>query len=684
MAEIRKLQVNDTEIYPVTHESAVYDSDGKTISSKYISSVAFGEDVNLPEADINATLQTLGNRLNTIEEELDEIKENIDNNTSIADKAGNLTDLRTEHKNDIVGAVNELVSDLSDLSNSVSSKVDTSTYTSKVTELETAFNQAFQSGNSVKQQLVDALIAKELDVSTNDSFDKILNEMNNIKSNVIEGYEDFPEWFFDYYSDIWNPVTVNNDLYNFYTLPSGIVLGSSAIVGNNIYLIGGMDEANNLITNVYCFNTETGETAAKRELPQKDYCLTSVPVGNLIYTMGGYGSETYKSNRNLCYAPNTDFWTTKTNMPSRRYMHSATAIDNKIYVFGGMSNNSTPTKTCYCYDPSANSWTTKSNMSINIADGDACTVENYAYIIGGVTDTGYVTSTYRYDPNTNTYSTLATLPAERKDHKCAVIDNKIYMINGDYSAYNPDNGGDSGSTGDWLFLIDLNFLQGYWKSDGTREYSETYVAVEQFNARDLVAEHETIKLIVPENYGLSEPYMRCLDYNGNTVGLFSDSELVELGVIESTTSNEFIFSINNSELYETLYDYPIVLLDFGCSRNASEMPSASLYIYIQDSSSGSGGVTPRETSGWGEQQTRSMTNGFPSFCYDVATNKWTQISSTIFVLYDSFPYLTMGHMLESDGKTLYLFGGYGGLYTSDGSPSILPYVWYYIPKVNLK
>ena len=674
MAEIRKLQVNDTEIYPVTHESAVFDSDGKTINSKYISSVAFGEDVDLPEADINATLQTLGDRLNTIEEELDEIKDHIDNNTSIADKAGNLTDLRTEHKSDIVGAVNELVSDLSDISDSVSTKVDTSTYTSKVTELETAFNQAFQSGNSVKQQLVDTLIAKELDVSTNDSFDKILNEMNNIKSNAIEGFEDFPEWFFKYYSDIWDPIMDDND---FYSLPSEIVLGSSAIIGNNIYLIGGIDNDSSSIIYVYCFNTETGEIAIKGELSQKDYCLTSVPVGNLIYTMGGYGSDTYKSNRNLCYAPSTDSWTTKTNMTGRRCGHSATAINNKIYVFGGMSNSTTTTKTCYCYDPSANSWTTKSNMPINIAFGDACTVENYAYIIGGQTGTGYVTSIYRYDPNTDSYSTLAALPEERTDHQCAVIDNKIYMINGNFTEY-------SGSTDGWALWESLSFYQGYWGSNG-QLYSETgCVAVESFNARDLMAAHGTIKLVIPENYGLSEPYMKFINYDGTaTEGYLSTSHLVELGVIESTTSNEFVFSISNSELYEILYYYPIVLLDFECYTSVSTIPDAS--IYIQDSSSGNGSVTPRETSDWGEQQTRSMTNGFPNYCYDVATNKWTQISSTIFATSDGYyQYLTSGHMLESDGKTLYLFGGYGGFPDVYGYSYALPYVWYYVPKVNLE
>lgn len=36
MAEIRKLQINNTDIAPVTHENAVLDNDGITIPEKYV------------------------------------------------------------------------------------------------------------------------------------------------------------------------------------------------------------------------------------------------------------------------------------------------------------------------------------------------------------------------------------------------------------------------------------------------------------------------------------------------------------------------------------------------------------------------------------------------------------------------------------------------------------------------
>lgn len=83
--------------------------------------------------------------------------------------------LTTEDKT-VIGAINEIDA------NTVSKEE----YDAKVAELEASVNEAFQLGNSVKQKLVDTLIAKGADVSTNDSFDILISKITsmNIKPTV--------------------------------------------------------------------------------------------------------------------------------------------------------------------------------------------------------------------------------------------------------------------------------------------------------------------------------------------------------------------------------------------------------------------------------------------------------------------------------------------------------------------
>ena len=135
MAEIKKLQVDGADIYPVTHESAVYDNEGKSIESKYLSSVAYtqGDDIKIADES--------GNIIDT--SELEAQIEEVDN------KVGELSNLQTTDKDNIVDALNEV----------------------------------FQLGNDVKQNLVDALIAKGVQASTSETFDSLIAKLNDIQSS---------------------------------------------------------------------------------------------------------------------------------------------------------------------------------------------------------------------------------------------------------------------------------------------------------------------------------------------------------------------------------------------------------------------------------------------------------------------------------------------------------------------
>lgn len=150
MAEIKKLQVDGADIYPVTHESAVYDNDGKTIESKYLSSVAYTQGDDIKIADENGNVidtSELEAKIEEVEAKIEEVEET---SNWCRGALGDGDKLLTNNKNSVVDAINEV----------------------------------FQYGNNVKQNLVDALIAKGVQASTSETFDSLIAKLNDIQSST--------------------------------------------------------------------------------------------------------------------------------------------------------------------------------------------------------------------------------------------------------------------------------------------------------------------------------------------------------------------------------------------------------------------------------------------------------------------------------------------------------------------
>ena len=149
MAEIKRLQHNGEDVYLVTHEDAVVDSNGKKLSEKY----ATKEDLN----NMNLSDYATKEELNNIDLSKYATKEDL-NNIDLSDYA------TKEELNNI---------DLSD-------------YATK-SELQSVF----QSGNNVKKQLVDTLIAIGVpNISTSNSW----TELNNIVTTSVMIGPPEPTW----------------------------------------------------------------------------------------------------------------------------------------------------------------------------------------------------------------------------------------------------------------------------------------------------------------------------------------------------------------------------------------------------------------------------------------------------------------------------------------------------------
>lgn len=382
MAEIKKLKVNNQEIYPVTHESAVYDSDGKSIEFKYLSSVSFddGDDIVI-EGALGAPFDP-----SYLEEDISEVNDKVTQvnsqlNTQVEDingKIGDLDNLQTTDKNSLVGALNEV----------------------------------FQRGNEVKVMLVDSLIAKGLDVSTDNTFEELNSEIANINIST----NNLPA-FLTTLGDTWVACE---------PFPEKMYSASASSIDGIGYVSGGYTSAKVTLQTLYSFNPSTNKWTLIATLPEALYRHTMATVNNKLHIIGGYSAKA----THYCYDPATNSWVTKTSLPAGRNS-SEVAVDprdNSIYYIGGASG-STACDTNYCYDYTLNTWTQKAVLPTALYYVTAEYFEGKIYTMGGYTGTAQ-NPVYCYDIALNTWTTLGTTPTSLFGHGTTVETNGIRIIGG--------------------------------------------------------------------------------------------------------------------------------------------------------------------------------------------------------------------------------------------------------------
>lgn len=422
MAEKRILKENGVDIIPITHETAVITEEGTTIVEKY----ATKEEVNTQ-----------------IQEESSEINARVD---AIDAKVGNLSSLQTSDKSTITGAINEL----------------------------------FQRGNSVKQKLVDTLIAKEVEASTNETFESLLNKFNEVEftsnlpasgeGDVLYPIADLPyarchggacsdgeryvyyvggagSYNGDAVSNCYRYDSKNNIWESIQSIPYARAMPGVTFCNGKVYCIAGSSvaELTQGLNTTYAYDPATNTWSSKTVIPSVITWGSCTSYGNNVYYIAGADSVSAVKT-NYCYDTTTDTWTTKTAMTAVRIGGAiAPSKEGYIDVFGGYNNSLYSQSTHYQYNIASNSWSTKTNLAQAIALHDCGCVINYynsseIYWFSGLyktsSSTAYRNRMYKYSisGNTNTQCTDFSLSTTVTDvllrYKCEVLDNKIYILGG--------------------------------------------------------------------------------------------------------------------------------------------------------------------------------------------------------------------------------------------------------------
>ena len=348
------------------------------------------------------------------------INESVDN---LNGNIGNMTKLQTTDKNNLVDAINEV----------------------------------FQLGNNVKQNLVDTLVAKGVSCSTSNSFDELFKFMEEM--TVL------PSW-------VGNLGTVISGGL----MPTGRRFPTSAVLGTDIYVIGGYTGSASNVNQKY--DTITNTWTTMKALTVSTYGASAVACNGLIYHLGGYSYTT----SHYVYSPSTNTWTGKTALPNAKQYSAAVEVDGKIYIAQGNNTYN------MVYDPTTNAWTQLTrNGSTNAGnypsvayyDGNiyymgGASYPTYAYkyniandtwssakaittgfyragqqgmfyngkiyFMGGTSNGSTSSSIFRYDPVANTWEILSTtMPIATYGPTTQIVNGRMYCIGGYASTYAQNN-----------------------------------------------------------------------------------------------------------------------------------------------------------------------------------------------------------------------------------------------------
>lgn len=233
--------------------------------------------------------------------------------------------------------------------------------------------------------------------------------------------------FFDPKTEKWSEAAA---------IPKAFGYGATAVIGGDIYILGGADGDGKPNRDVFRFREGKWEKIGTS--PADIIYPAYSAVGSNIYVFGGSSSPTdvtLSTNDTHVYDTAANEWTKAEPIPGVvREIFSAAAIGTKIYVFGGLTQKPgeeiANLDDAYVFDTTTGKWSAIAKMPVKMRAFWAGSDGESVYLIGGYSDGG-LDSAYRYLPETDTYETAGKLPQPLMDTKFIYNDGHFYGASGE-------------------------------------------------------------------------------------------------------------------------------------------------------------------------------------------------------------------------------------------------------------
>lgn len=226
-------------------------------------------------------------------------------------------------------------------------------------------------------------------------------------------------------------------------MPTARAAATAAVVGDKIYVIGGYyDNASGAPVRtpkveVYSPDSDTWTTTTPMKAGRS--WAASAVVGDNIYVVGGATDINVFVSTVEAFNTTTGVWSTKTNLPVVVNAPVGAVYNGKIYILGGLKTTTTPLVTSdiiYEYDPTSNIWAAKATLPTAPHGAAVATLNGKIYIIGGAYGSTAISTVQIYDPVKNNVSSFTNLTASRYQSGAAVVNGQLYIVGGSTGATN--------------------------------------------------------------------------------------------------------------------------------------------------------------------------------------------------------------------------------------------------------
>lgn len=226
--------------------------------------------------------------------------------------------------------------------------------------------------------------------------------------------------------------TVHNSWASVAAMPTGTAQSSAAVLGGDIYVIGGANASGTVLDNVQIYNPTTNTWSSGTALPTVTQHSSAAVVNNILYVFGGDNGVTAPTNAVWAYSPTTKAWTSMAPMLTARNGTLAVVEKNIVYVMGGnLGNGANFVATVESYNPATNTWTEETPMD-GAKDYPAGGLIGATIVSAdGAVASGQITGdTEGYNATTNAWSDLTADPTARTGSCSGVISSALYDVGG--------------------------------------------------------------------------------------------------------------------------------------------------------------------------------------------------------------------------------------------------------------